>query len=263
MSHWHVNSQVAFTAPDGGPVTIVDTFATPDLVPPDTTDRLSDPSDAAMRDVMLLLLPQGMAWRSPDGAAFAGADTSVLGRFVKALSAPFADLYRSAYRLTLESTASTIGVSLEDWERDWALPDPCIGGEPSVASRLRHLRAKVRSRGTITPADFVRLADFLGYRVAIEEPDFFECGLSVCDGADEPTAALLEYQWVVHVFDVPFEWFETGVSQTGEHLLDFETPAALTCVFDRVKPAWTRAYYDYSDAANAPSWPDVWPQFWE
>ncbi|GLS29966.1 Uncharacterized protein YmfQ in lambdoid prophage, DUF2313 family [Mesorhizobium albiziae] len=211
---------------------------------PNTADALSDPAIDDVASSMYGLLPTGGAWRSPDGAAF--EQNSRLGAFLRALSGDFVTLYRRIYTIGLDSTASTLVDSLDDWESEYGLPDPCLAGEQTRAQRLRALLLKIRSTGTITLADFVNLAASAGYTISIDEPSSFTCGVSDCGGSDE-MGGHIEYFWIVNVEGVAVDYFECGISECGvDPLSDFDEATALECLFRRLAPAWTRPIFNYS-----------------
>lgn len=190
------------------------------------------------------LLPVGAAWRAPDGAAFEGG--TMLGRFWRALAGDFVTLYRRLFRISQESTASTLVESLEDWEEEFGLPDPCFGDGQNRTQRLRALLLKVRSMGTITKADFIMLAASAGYSITIYEPRPFAFGFSET-GGDDSTGSAIGFFWFVRVGGVGVRNFEFGTSQTGIHsLLDIARLHDLECLFRAMAPAWTRVVFDYS-----------------
>lgn len=238
MSVYHVNQDwPAFQAANAEEIIFVDCTGAGDGLSIDTRDVLSDPAVADLLPGGLALWPQGAAFGTPDGEA--PSMTSRIAGLTSALLAGFAALYAAAWRLTDESRSATLVDSLEDWEVEFGLPDPCVGAYQDEATRRRHLRAKVKGTATITPADVVRLAAEMGYVVALEEPSAFLAGVSTCGWYEEPTDTGLEMQWVVHLYNLPVDQFETGVHETGiDRLLDFDIDA-LACVLHRIKPAWT------------------------
>jgi uncharacterized protein YmfQ (DUF2313 family) len=207
-------------------------------------DALADPSVNDLAQVLYGLLPSGAAWRSPDGAAF--EEGTRLGRFWRALAGDFATLYRRLFRISEESTASTLVDSLDDWEAEFGLPDPCFGDSQSRAQRIRALLLKIRSKGTLTKGDFIDLAASAGYEITITEPLPFAFGFSQTGGG-EGTGAAIRYFWFVKVRGVGSRKFEFGTSQTGIHsLLDIARVNDLECLFRAIAPAWTRVVFDYS-----------------
>lgn len=158
--------------------------------------------------------------------------------------APFAELYGRAWRLTEESRATTLVASLADWEADHGLPDPCLAEDPSTAARRAALLARVRGNAVITPQDFVRLAHDIGFEIAIEEPAMFECGFSECGGEHSVGDRRQEAFWVVHVYNLAVDYFTVGESECGfDPLFFIGAIERLQCLFDRLKPGWTRPVY--------------------
>lgn len=247
MSNWFIPEGSAFEPDDEGPVTVV---AIADVAlgdnPPLALDALSAPSAEDLQPSALALLPRGPAWRSPDGAA---PDTgSRMARLWLGLMAPLADLYASAYALTLESTACTLIDSLEDWEIEYGLPDPCLGEDPSIAARIRNLRLRIQAKAVIMPDDYIRLAASVGYEIVIEEPTMFEMAVSSMGWgtADEIGAAINEFYWIVRMFDVPEDHFLMAENHMGwDRLYDLARAEDLECLFRRLKPGWTEVIFNY------------------
>lgn len=207
-------------------------------------DILSRPTAADIAPTLYDLLPPGAAWRTPDAAAF--EERSNLGGFLRGLAGDLARLYRRLFGIAIESTASTLEESLVDWETEFGLPDLCFGLDQTQTQRLRAVILKVRSLGTITPADFIALAASVGYEITISEPRPFAFGFSQL-GWEEGTGGHIGYFWFVKVRGVSARRFEFGTSQTGIHsLLDIGRVTDLECLFRLIAPAWTRVVFDYS-----------------
>ncbi|EFL88270.1 putative phage tail protein [Ahrensia sp. R2A130] len=252
MSRWFIPEGLDFTPPRAGPITTV-SCGTSDIDTPTvvTADALSTPALDDLRDSHLMLLPMGAAWRTPDGQGFNDPDTSVMGRLVKAMSAPFLDLYRAAFELTNESTAWTLDLSLADWEADYGLPDPCISAPEGREARIRALRLKIRANATITPADYVCLARSIGYDVVIEEPMPFRFGQSSFGNGDRfsgqtPGEVDMTFDWYVWVVGFGVDWFTFGKSRFGVGRFGHPfTATDLECAFGRIAPADTKPHFVY------------------
>lgn len=211
----------------------------------DDRDVLAAPDDDAMATLLARLLPPGAAWRTPDAASFDASST--MGRTLRGFAAQLGETFRRLFATGQESTASTLIDSLEDWEAEYGLPDPCFGFDQTRAQRIRALLARVRSKGTITPGDFIRLAASIGYVVTITEPRAFGCGMSPCGGSHGCGDAV-HYFWRVHVSGRSVDWFRAGVGRTGVTPLgDVSQATDLECLFRALAPAWTRVIFDYSD----------------
>lgn len=244
MSTWYVNDEWSgFHTGDDGRLTWIDCRDTSVPFVVSTEDALSAPSVGDLLYAGLSLWPRGAAWGTPDNEA--PRSDSIIAGLTSSLLAPFADLYAAAWKLTAESRSATLLDSLEDWERDFGLPDPCVTEPQSEAQRRASLKARVLSMPTITPADIVRLAARIGYVVAIEEPEPFRAGESACGSFNEPSDTALDLQFVIHVRDAPVTQFEAGIGEAGvTRLLDFDH-GVLECAIRRIAPGWTYPVFDY------------------
>lgn len=212
-------------------------------------DALASPSVDDLAPHLADLLPRGAAWRTPDGAAFDW--TSRMGGMMRGFAGALALIYARLFALTGESTASTLSESLVDWEDEFGLPDPCLGLDPSREVRLRSLLAKVRSTGTITPADFIDLAAALGLSIAIREPLPWRAGASRCGAVGERVAGgeAVEFIWIVRPAQSEILPFRAGKARAGTTPLgEIIRNERLECLFNAVKPAWTKVIFDYSGA---------------
>ncbi|RWO57313.1 MAG: DUF2313 domain-containing protein [Mesorhizobium sp.] len=211
----------------------------PFIGPPPQGDVLSDPSDETAEGFLTALLPKGAAWGTSDNQAL--DPLSVLARFWRVIGSAFADAYRALFGVTLESTAVTLVNSLDDWEIEYGLPDPCLGPDQTIDARMRSLLLKIRSGGTITPADFIKLAADAGYAISIEEPTPFRMGGSAMGGTQALGGGYpSEYVWIVKVPGVSVDHFRMGVGRMGETPLGkLGLPDNLVCLFKALKPAWT------------------------
>lgn len=210
-------------------------------------DALADPSHLSIAESLYQLLPTGAAWRAPDGAAFDA--NSRLGGFLRGLAGDLATLYRKLFSLSMESTASTLDWSLDDWETEFGLPNPCLGENPSREVRIRFLLAKVRSSGTITPADFIDLAATIGYEITIREPKPFRAGRSRCGSSAEPLGGTvkIEFYWIVKPGRTGVIPFRAGRARAGRTPLgEVQVLSDLQCLFREIAPAWTMPLFDYS-----------------
>jgi uncharacterized protein YmfQ (DUF2313 family) len=213
------------------------------FAPPAQSDALSTPTDEDIAGMLGVLLPKGAAWGTPDNQEL--DPQSVLARFWKSMGSGLVEAYRALFSVAMESTAVTLANSLEDWEIEYGLPDPCLGPEQTFDTRWRSLILKIRSAGTITPLDFIKLAADVGYSITIEEPMPFRAGASGAGGSDaiageEP----VEFVWIVTVAGVPIEHFRVGEGRAGETPLGrLGLPSDLICLFRSLAPAWTRVIF--------------------
>jgi uncharacterized protein YmfQ (DUF2313 family) len=117
------------------------------------------------------LLPEGPAWDGPLMAGALGAWGDGLARFEQHIDALAAELDpRTAIEL------------LPEWEMSYGLPDPCLGGAPTIAQRHASLMARVPGDGGLEPARYVALAARLGFTVSVTEYSAWTCD----DPCDQP-----------------------------------------------------------------------------
>jgi uncharacterized protein YmfQ (DUF2313 family) len=121
---------------------------------------------------LMALLPQGQAWPRTFGAAL---DLTVTG-LAKVFG--FVD-GRAADMLEIESDPRITFEMLEDWERNWGLPDPCFLGEPQdLQARHDMLMLKMTLWGAQSREFFMWVAEQLGYTITISEFAPFMAGVS-------------------------------------------------------------------------------------
>lgn len=203
-------------------------------------DALSQPDNDDLISAALTFLPTGPAWGSPDGEAV--SLDSWLGRFTRVLTAPFVFLYARAWQLVRESSAQTVSETLDDWEKDYGLPERCFTGEQSIPQRLAALRRKVASEPLNHPEDFIRVAADFGFEIEIEEPCMFECGFSECGGEHECGDVAQEVHVIVRVRDAAISYFECGTSECGlDPLFSLEGAEQILCFLRQELPGWVVA----------------------
>lgn len=182
-------------------------------------------------DLLGLLLPRPTY--DPQGL-FVGADLAAEGN---ALDSALA----GSQRLLQAITPFEAGDMLPDWERLLGLVPP--SGAP-YQQRLEAVLAKLAETGGLSIPYFTRLAQRLGYSIAIDEPQPFRAGVN-CAG---DTLWIEDIIWVWHV-DVQgastrFYQFHAGQSAAGEALTSFADPV-IEAIFNDLKPGHTFVYFTY------------------
>lgn len=126
---------------------------------------------------------------------------------------------------------------ITDWEAAVGIPDDCISTEFTLEERRKHVIAKFLALGCSTEADFIYLANYLGYTVTIKQIGAF---------SDPP-------------YDVPFYpvsfphgrfvWIIEGEG-VAEFVPPYDVPfdvnvgsTVLQCFFNKLKPANTLLYF--------------------
>jgi uncharacterized protein YmfQ (DUF2313 family) len=246
-------------------------------VPPGAATPFSDALTAPTGDLLLPSIiaqtPRGAAWRTDEVAS---ADhNSFQHRFWRAVADPIADLYAKAWKLAVASTACTLSGpedprndSLEDWESEWGLPNPCTASVVfSVAQRKLSLRQKIAGSeiykfGGQSINYFVCLANTLAYQVTIQEYRPFRCGQGQC-GHTQIGGPVNEVFWQVLVVTNTLSYFHCGKGMCGRDPLgSFGRKLDLECEFNKWKPAHTqiRFHYKYVPTGSAAQQPTLaWP----
>src|SRR5947199_1038242 len=137
--------------------------------PPSVVDRQAIPSAAELLPQILPLTPRGPAWGEGEAGDGTGA-SPVQRQFWTAIAEWCAASNATDFDLALQALPSAVTWSLEDWEAEYGLPDPCSTGTLGQAQRVSALRGKYGALGGQSPAYFICLALSLGYDVTIEEP---------------------------------------------------------------------------------------------
>lgn len=228
------------TIPDGWPCALLPAF------PPSVADRESEPTADDLLPQVIAEVPRGVIWGTDEASDGTGA-APVMRRVWTALSGWLADQYRAAFQAATQTFPSAITYSLDDWEAEYGLPDPCTSPDSGVAGRIAAVRARYGAQGGASPAYFVCLAASIGYDITVMEPGDFICDLSECGGDDTVTVTNGHHEWIVHLIGLGDTWFYADEGMCDETPLEgFAVATDLECVLRRVAPAHTTLIFDYS-----------------
>ena len=213
-------------------------------------------------EALASLLPYGQAWpRWPD---------STLMKTIYGLAQVWGFVDgRAADLLERESDPRLTIELLPDWERNWALPDPCFKTALTVAERQKMLVFKMTLLGAQNRQWFIDTAAWLGYSISITEFAPFTAGISQVgdtrgmelwndtpgqhpelmeDFRWEIGPPELRFYWQVHVHLAPLMWFRVGSGEAGvDPHLKIGYAQDLECLLRRWKPAHTDIVFDYSN----------------
>lgn len=146
--------------------------------------------------------------------------------------------------LALEQQPDTTALALPDWERNYGLPDACIGGlGATVAARRANLIDRIAARGNLNRAFYIAQAMSFGYAGCTVT----ELGPMTCmDPCDSPCNG---YDFIgVWRLNVPVS--TAIVDMTCEYPCDsplrFWGNTQLECMVNRRKPAHTVALFAYA-----------------
>ncbi len=183
------------------------------------------------------LLPRGQAWNRES--------PSILSATLTVMALAFQRVADRAHDLVEESDPRTTREMLEDWERNYGLPDACTGVATTLQERRQAVLQKKTSIGGQSKAYFIARAAALGYAdVTIREYRPFTCGRSRCGETlgGPPTNRFI---WTVHVPGPRVTRFKTGGSRCGESLGKVARAVDLECVLQKLSPAHTRLIFFY------------------
>ncbi|MEW6778316.1 MAG: putative phage tail protein [Bdellovibrionota bacterium] len=169
--------------------------------------------------LLLALLPRGRAW--PRDA------TSNLAKLLFALGAELARVEGRVHDLISEAFPSTVEELIDEWEKEYGLPDPCTEPPSTLDERIEVLLANLFGNADGTPAFWTGIASALGYNITITTPPPFTCE-SECDDfyyADDAAG---------------FNWIVSTASQGASK------DALLECLFEHYQPSHGLFSFEYS-----------------
>lgn len=151
---------------------------------------------------LLALFPQGIAWpRNVDATLY-----KVVNGIAQVMG--YVD-GRADDLLVTESDPRKANEMLEDWERNFGLPDPCLPYPPNTLfDRRVALVARMTMLGAQDRTFFTDIAASLGQSITIHEYAPYMCGVSRCGdtrselyGADSTN-----YRWQLGPPEMRFYW---------------------------------------------------------
>lgn len=162
----------------------------------------------------------------------------------EATAVPLEEAVASAEALLSEHQPDLTTQALSDWERNYGLPDACIGGAwaPADARRM-NLLARIRGRGDLSRGYFLVLANLMGYAgCSITELGGMTC-VDPCDSAVNGENFIGVWRLNVPVSTAILE--ATCESPCDVQLRRWGNQQ-LECVILRHKPAHTIALFGYT-----------------
>ncbi|MEQ5769997.1 DUF2313 domain-containing protein [Halomonas sp. H33-56] len=189
------------------------------------------------RDQMAALLPIGAAWPRELG--------SRLMRLLRSLAEEPARVDQRAVELLREADPRRALEMLDDWERNYGLPEVCSGiGEQTLQQRRDALVSKIVTTGGQSRGYFIGVAEALGYAITIEEFRPFRVGMNRV--GDPLTNGDWQFTWRVRAPAVTVRAFRTGRSAVGEPLRQWGN-AELECKLTRLQPSHTILQFAYGE----------------
>lgn len=200
---------------------------------------MSEAHEARQRAALALglddFVTQGVA-ALPTGPAWSREPGSVRRALLRGLLGNHAYAWERMVRLLAEADPRSAYETIEDWEADCGLPDPCIGPQTDLQDRRDAVVMKRQTRGGQSRAYYIEIARRLGFHVTIEEFTGFRAGHnSVGDAVYREGWA---HAWRVTVLGLSVRYFLAGASSAGDPLARWGN-TVLECVLHALKPAHT------------------------
>lgn len=133
------------------------------------------------RQLLFALLPPGRIWPT--------APESRLQRLLEGEAQELERVDRRALELLAEADPRQTLYLMEEWEASYSLPSDCAPKDQSVADRRAALIGRIVGRGGMRAADYIELAEGLGYEGATVE-EFHQATVEV-DTATGHTGAVI------------------------------------------------------------------------
>ena len=165
------------------------------------------------------LLPIGRAWNAEEGTVTHG--------IIRAIGQELSRVHQRAAELIEETDPATTLELLEEYERVWGLPEPCVGAVSGIEARRSAVQEKIRRTGGQSKAYIITVAAAAGYAITIDE----------LPGNQSHTFRVNSASNTFRIWSV-----NSGVD---EALRTWDN-ASLECIVNRVKRAGTRAIFAYS-----------------
>lgn len=159
-----------------------------------------------------------------------------------AAAAPLDAALRLADQLLIEQDPARTQLALADWERVYALPDPCAGLSSSVERRRADVLTKLKTTSNLSALQMQTVAEQLGYVGARVR----EYGQYTCQGPCEGN--LYDASWrFVWAMDVPntLAIEQMTCESVCEAPLRRWGNESIFCAIERFKPAHTKALVNF------------------
>ncbi|CNE88362.1 YmfQ family protein [Yersinia enterocolitica] len=181
------------------------------------------------------LMPGGLVWpRQRDG---------VQASTLRALARSFQRSDEDARDLLDAAFPSTATAMLPEWEATLGLPDLCAIGEiDSIIQRQRAVVSKLFGIGGQSVAYFIRVAEALGYSIAITQYRQACAGMSVC--GDALNGDEWPFTWLITAPETTINYAQCGLTYCGDPLRSWGNKQ-LECRLTVLNPSHTILKFGY------------------
>lgn len=188
---------------------------------------------------LMALLPGGDAWSRTRQVG--------LGDLFTGMAAELARVEQRVRDLEEEADPRTAFETIDEWERDLGLPDPCTASATNLSARQVLAWRKYAYEGGQSRAFYIDLAASLGFEIEIHE---FDPDVDDYDASLTPliTDGRWRFVWRVHVLnDTDYSVFRAGAGVAGDRLVEGGA-VDLECIISSIRPAHTRVIFTYEGA---------------
>ena len=189
-----------------------------------------------------------IAGHLPDGEAWPRDADSSLMAWVSGCAQIWGDVSaRAAALLVVEADPRLTAQMIDEWERAFGLPDPCVKRTLTLPERRVALVNKLTTQGGQSRQFFIDTAAALGYAISIREFRPFQFGLSSFGGKRGAFfGPMSRFFWRVTVTGPRLTRFQFGASSFGrDSFLEIVKAVDLQCVFTRWGPAQCTVVFNY------------------
>lgn len=184
------------------------------------------------------LCPQGFAWDAKN------VPESNFRKLLLGLAKQHTRTQDKIYELSIEYFPDTTTNLIERWERALGIPDDCFSNLADLPTRRKQCVAKLAKMNVQTRQDFIGLADYFGYRVAIRSGEVgasfstFPLVFPAIFGSKKVLShtmvvTFLDLDKPANIFTMTFP-FELG-----------ENSNIIRCLFNKLRPANVQVLYEY------------------
>jgi uncharacterized protein YmfQ (DUF2313 family) len=205
---------------------------------------MSDVHEARQRAALALDLDDFVAQGTaslPTGPAWSREPGTVRQALLRGLLGNHAFAWERMRQLLAESDPRSAYETINNWERDCGLPDPCTGELIGLQERREAVVHKRLARGGQSRAYYIAIAAQLGYRITITEFRQFRCGRSAA--GDAVNGVDWCHTWRVHTSQLQIWFFRAG-SSAGTALRRWGG-GVLECILNRLKPGSSVLTFSY------------------
>lgn len=146
--------------------------------------------------------------------------------------------------ITIEQQPGSTALALPDWERNYALPDACLGGAAATEQQRRaNVLARIAARGNLSRQFMIDQATSLGYPGCT----ITELGPMSCEDHSESAVNGIDFigAWRLNIPIATTVYTMTCDDPCDAALVSWGN-AQLECVINRRKPAHTVALFAYA-----------------